>query len=207
MSDEVREWCRVAWGVPVVDTYSAEEVGYIALQCPAHEHYHVQAESVLVEILDERGAPCTPGQIGRVVITDLHNFATPLVRYDIGDYAEVGEPCPCGRTLPVLRRILGRVRNVLIARDGRRYWPAFGSRALGEIAAIRQHQFVQKAYDLVEARLVVAAPLMAQEEERLRRHVLSRLPEGFRLQIVYRENIPRGAGGKFEEFVSEIPSA
>jgi phenylacetate-CoA ligase len=207
MSDEVREWCRVVWGAPVVDTYSAEEVGYIALQCPDHEHYHVMAESVLVEVLDERGAACTPGQTGRVVITDLHNFATPLVRYDIGDYAEVGESCACGRTLPVLRRILGRVRNVLIAADGRRYWPAFGSRALSEIAAIRQHQLVQKSHHLVEVRLVVEAPLTVAEEERLRRHVLSRLPEGFELQIIYRDHIPRGAGGKFEEFVSEIASA
>ena len=114
---DLRALCREAWGVPLVDVYSAEEVGYIALQCPEHEHYHVQAESVLVEILDERGAPAPPGETGRVVVTDLHNFAMPLVRYEIGDYAEVGEPCACGRGLPVLRRIVGRVRNML--RDAR----------------------------------------------------------------------------------------
>jgi phenylacetate-CoA ligase len=204
LSPDLRALCREAWGVPLVDAYSAEEVGYIALQCPQHEHYHVQAESLLVEVLDERGAPCPPGQIGRVVVTDLHNFATPLIRYDIGDYAEVGGPCSCGRTLPVLRRIAGRVRNVLLSADGKRYWPAFGSRALADIAAIRQHQFVQKSFGLVEARLVTDAPPAPEQEEALRKRIQSRLPPGIEVKIVYCREIPRSASGKFEDFISEV---
>jgi phenylacetate-CoA ligase len=207
LAPDLRALCREAWGVPVADAYSAEEVGYIALQCPEHEHYHVQAESLLVEVLDDDGAACAPGQAGRVVLTDLHNFATPLIRYDIGDYAEPGEACACGRTLPVLKRILGRVRNVLVAPDGRRYWPAFGSRALAEFGAVRQHQLVQTARDRVEVRLVVSAPLSADEEERLRRHVLSRMPAGIGLELSYRDRIPRGAGGKYEEFLSAVATA
>ena len=207
LGSDLRALCREAWGVALADTYSAEEVGYIALQCPQHEHYHVQAESLLLEVLDEQGEPCAPGQPGRVVVTDLHNFATPLIRYELGDYAEPGPPCACGRTLPVLNRILGRVRNVLVAPDGRRYWPAFGSRALAEIAAVRQHQLVQKARDLVELRLVASAPLAAAEEEKLRRHVLSRLPAGVRLELSFHDRIARSAGGKYEEFVSELPTA
>jgi phenylacetate-CoA ligase len=201
---ETRTLCREAWGVPLTDVYSAEEVGYIALQCPLHEHYHVQSESLLVEILDERGDACAPGEVGRVVVTDLHNFALPLIRYDIGDYAEIGGACSCGRGLPVLKRIMGRVRGTLVTASGERYWPAFGSRGLAEIGSIQQHQFVQKGLDLVEARLVTTAPLTADEAERLRAHVLSRLPPGFRLQIAYRDSIPRSAGGKFEEFFSEV---
>jgi phenylacetate-CoA ligase len=101
---EVRAACREVWGVKVVDMYSAQEVGYIALQCPDHEHYHVQSENALVEVLDEKGRPCGPGETGRMVLTPLHNFAMPLIRYDVGDYGVVGEPCPCGRGLPVLTR-------------------------------------------------------------------------------------------------------
>jgi len=97
-----REAVRAAWGVPVVDMYSTREAGYLALQCPDHEHYHVQAESALVEVLNAAGHPCRAGETGRVYVTPLHNFAMPLIRYDIGDFAEVGPPCPCGRGLPVL---------------------------------------------------------------------------------------------------------
>ena len=205
LDDDTRTLCREAWGVPVADVYSAEEVGYIALQCPEHEHYHVQAESVLVEVLDERGAPCEPGQTGRVVVTDLHNFAMPLVRYDIGDFAEAGEPCSCGRGLPVLKRIAGRVRNMLVTPQGGRFWPSSGLRKQTDVPKLRQYQFVQTAPDLLEARMVVSQPLSAKEEDYLAGRIRSRLPEGIRVAVRYVEAIPRSAGGKYEEFICEVP--
>jgi phenylacetate-CoA ligase len=204
LAPDVRELCRMAWNVPVTDVYSADEVGYIALQCPEHEHYHVQSEGVLVEVLDESGKPCEPGQVGRVVVTALHNFALPLIRYELGDYAEVGEPCSCGRGLPTLKRIMGRVRNMLVTAAGERYWPTFGVRALVEIAPIAQARFVQKEYTLVEARLVTTAPLTRDQEDKLRQVVLARLPRGFQLSLVYSEEIPRSEGGKFEDFICEV---
>lgn len=204
LSSELRELAREAWDVPIADTYSAEEVGYIALQCPQHPHYHFQSESVLAEILDDAGKPCRPGEVGRLAVTSLHNFAMPIVRYDIRDYAEAGAACDCGRGLPVARRILGRVNNMLVTADGERYWPLFGMRAMLDFAEVRQHQFVQKAFDLVEARLVTAGRPPAEMEERMRRHMSARLPPGVRLEIVYVDGIPRKAGGKFEDFISEV---
>ncbi|MCW5606054.1 MAG: hypothetical protein KIT18_16045, partial [Burkholderiales bacterium] len=139
-----------------------------------------------------------------IVVTALHNFAMPLVRYEIGDYAEVGPPCPCGRGLPVLKRIIGRARNMLVTRDGKRLWPAFGSRRLAQIAPVLQHQFVQKSHDMMEARLVTVSPLTPEQERELRDHILSRLPAGFSVRFAYCESIPRSAGGKFEDFISEV---
>jgi phenylacetate-CoA ligase len=207
LDDETRALCREAWGVPVTDTYSTTETGYIALQCPDHPHYHVQSEGVLVEILDDAGAACAVGETGRVVVTDLHNFAMPLIRYDVGDFAEVGAACDCGRGLPVLRRIVGRVRNMLLTADGRRFWPAIGSRAIAEAGPIRQYQLVQKEYDLVEVRLVTAAPLTREQETQVRELVQARLPVACRIDLVYCERIARSAGGKFEDFMSEISGA
>jgi len=204
VTQELREHCRDAWGARIVDAYSTNEVGYIALQCPEHEHFHVQSEDLLVEILDDEGRPCAPGETGRVVVTTLHNFAMPLVRYDIGDYAEAGEACACGRGLPVIRRIAGRVRNMLVTADGRRYWPALGSRSIAQQAPVLQYQLAQRRLDLIEARLVTARPLDKGEEDALRQFFLSRLPPGLRLEFAYRESIPRGKGGKFEDFLSEL---
>lgn len=201
---EVRELCRQAWNVDIADMYSSNELGYIALQCPGHDHYHVMAEGVLVEVLDDAGKSCLPGTVGRVVVSSLNNFATPLLRYDLGDFAEAGSPCSCGRGLPVLRRIIGRTRNMLVTADGKRLWPGFGLRGLTEELRIRQHQLVQKTYDLIEMRLVVESPLDTMQEERLRNQLLSRAPRGFRVEIVYRDAIPRSAGGKFEDFVCEV---
>jgi phenylacetate-CoA ligase len=207
LGPEVRALVREAWDVPLTDVYSASETGYLALQCPDHEHYHVQSENVLLEVLDEAGAPSAPGQAGRVVVTPLHNFAMPLVRYDIGDYAEVGDSCPCGRGLTVLKRILGRVRNMLVTADGGKYWPVFGTRALMESAPLRQVQFVQKDYTTIEARIVAERPLMPDQEARIRERVLSMLPAGLGLRFAYVDSLPRSAGGKFEEFFSEVSVA
>jgi phenylacetate-CoA ligase len=162
---------------------------------------------VLLEVLDAAGAPCAPGEVGRVVVTPLHNFAMPLVRYDIGDYAEAGGPCDCGRGLPVLKRILGRVRNVLVTADGKRYWPAFGMLALSKIAPVLQHQFVQKSYELVEARLVLGARLTAAQEAQFRAHIQSLLPPGMRVELVCCDRIERSASGKFEDLVSEVSAS
>ena len=112
----LRRECLEQWNVPITDCYSSQELGYIALQCPQREAYHVMAESVFVEILAADGRPCEPGETGRLVVTSLHNFAMPLIRYEVRDYAEVGRPCPCGRGLPAIARILGRSRN-MVERD------------------------------------------------------------------------------------------
>lgn len=202
----VREACRRVWNVPVADVYSSEELGNIALQCPDHEHHHVQAENVLVEVLDDAGRGCAPGQVGKVVVTQLHNFATPMIRYDIGDYAEVGGPCPCGRGLPVLKHIMGRVRNMLTLPSGERLWPSFGDTGYTDIAPIRQFQFVQKTPGDLEMRLVADRPLTASEEEQLKNLVDSRMGHPFALTLTYHDEIARSAGGKFEDFKSEIDS-
>ena len=199
---------REAFGVEVVDNYSAQEVGYIALQCPDHEHYHVMTEDLLVEILDDEGKPCQPGQVGKVVVTTLHNFAMPLLRYEIGDYAEVGEPCPCGRGLPVLRRILGRQRNLFVLPDGRRRWPALElDPATAGSLPVSQFQVIQRTLHDVEVKLVASRPLSPDEETLLRSHVAEWLGYEFRVTFHYVDDIPRSAGGKYEDFRCEVSAS
>jgi phenylacetate-CoA ligase len=96
LSDAVRELCRAAWSVPVTDVYSSDEVGYIALQCPDREHCHVQAESLMVEVLDVDGRSCSAGETGRVVVTASLDFVLPLLRCEPGDYAEAGRAARAG---------------------------------------------------------------------------------------------------------------
>jgi phenylacetate-CoA ligase len=203
---DLRKFAREIGGVKVVDMYTARETGYIALQCPDHEHYHVQSENLYVEILDDAGQHCTPGNIGRVVVTTLHNFATPLIRYDIGDYAQVGAPCPCGRGLPVLERILGRVRNMLVLPDGGRHWPLIGADDVHRLAPVLQQQVAQVGPEEIEVRLVVARPLTREEEKAVAAHIGAALRYPFRIALRYLDAVPRGPTGKFEEFVCEIPA-
>lgn len=201
---DLRQLCREIWNVTLVDMYTCEEAGYIALQCPLHEYYHVQAESLMVEILGERGAPCKAGEVGKVVITTLHNFAMPLIRYELGDYAEPGPACPCGRGPPVIKRIMGRARNVLRLPDGRRYFPSFPAEAWASVAPIRQLQLVQKSLADIEVRLVMERSLTPDEERRLTAAFHRTLGYPFAIRFAYVESIARGGSFKFEDFVSEL---
>jgi phenylacetate-CoA ligase len=204
-TDETRRWCRDVFGVDLADIYSAREVGYMALQCPDHHHYHVQSESVLVEILDADNCPCRPGEAGRVVVTTLLNFAAPLLRYEIGDLAEVGGPCSCGRGLPVLNRILGRVRNTLQVPSGDRIWPVLNLQEAAQAIPFKQIQLVQQTHEEIEVRLVPEGSPSAEDEQKFAAAINKFLLFPFRIFFNYMDEIPRSPGGKYEDFMSMVP--
>jgi phenylacetate-CoA ligase len=204
LSEDTRRVCRAAWGVEVADLYSTQEVGYIAFQCAAGS-YHVQAESCLVEILDEAGTRCAPGQVGRIVVTPLQNLAMPLIRYAVMDYAEVGEPCACGRTLPVLRRIVGRQRNMARRPDHSRFWPSFPADRWMGLAPVRQIQLAQTALDGIEVRLVMAGDLTSNQKAALAASLAQTLGYPYRFTFRVIEEIPRHPNGKFEDFICTVP--
>lgn len=202
----LREECSARLGVPLKDLYTCREIGYLALECPDHAHYHVQAETVLVEILDEQDRPCAAGEVGRVVVTPLHNFAMPLIRYALGDYAEAGPPCPCGRTLPVLSRIVGRARNMLRLAGGNGKWIVMEplEKRMRDLP-VQQYQLVQRAFGEIEVRVVPGRPLTAADEDAIRATLWGPCgAEGCRLSFIYVETIPRSDGGKYEDFMSEV---
>ena len=203
-----REACLAAWNVPIRDAYTAREVGYVALQCPEHEVYHIQSESALVELLDDSGAPCRPGDIGRVVVTPLHNFAMPLIRYDIGDRAEAGAPCGCGRGLPVVKRILGREQNMLVMPNGEEYWPLLSSedlRQLMSIAPVRRYQLVQKNPSSLELKVETEKPLDARQIDGLKAWVGKKFDPALEVSVSRVESLDPDASGKFFDVISERP--
>jgi len=203
-----RELFRKAWGVEAHDIYSSEEIGFMAVQCPTAEHYHVQSEHVLLEVLDDNGQPCKPGEVGRVVVTTLNNFAKPLIRYVIGDYAEVGSACACGRGLPVINRVVGRVRNMFMRPDGQVFWPVMpdpGEEFSSKMPAVRQYQYVQKALDWIEIRVALEGdPYPADMEAAIMKAMQKTYGYPFRITFAYMKEIPSRGREKYEEFLSEL---
>jgi phenylacetate-coenzyme A ligase PaaK-like adenylate-forming protein len=206
VSDHARRLVEQAWGVQLKDSYSCEEAGYLTIQCPEHDVYHVQSENVLLEVVDDDGRPCGPGEVGRVLITSLHNFATPLIRYELGDYAEVGAPCACGRGLPVITRVLGRKRNRLIMPDGRSEFPYLGDheefRAI--TTKVREFQYIQRSVEVIEKLMVVSEPLTPEEEAAQKALIAKNFRHPFEIRLTYLDEIPKRGAGKFEEFISEV---
>jgi phenylacetate-CoA ligase len=204
VSDELRQSCLKAFGAKLVDCYSSQEVGTIALECPQTGLYHVQSESLIVEVLRDDGSQCQPGEVGRVVVTDLHNFANPLIRYDTGDYAQVGPVCPCGRGLPTLSRIIGRRRNMVVLPDGSRHWPIVGMHKFESTGiSVRQFQVIQTSLQRIEVKLVVDRLPSPEQEHALVDVVQKALGHSFEIALTYVGSISTPAG-KFEEFVSAV---
>jgi len=103
----------------VIQYYGLTEVGIAAWECSAHRGYHINAESVLVEFIDDEGRVAADMD-GRVYVTSLSRRATPIIRYFTGDVAtRSDDECPCGRGLPLMKNIQGRIVDFLLTVDGR----------------------------------------------------------------------------------------
>jgi phenylacetate-CoA ligase len=202
---DLRAEAQQLWQARLVDVYSCEELGPIALQCPSREHYHVQAENLYVELLRDDGTPCRPGELGRVVVSALHNFPMPLLRYDLGDYAVAGGACMCGRGLPVLEKIVGRVRNMARDPDGRHFRPAIAFGGWLEVAPIRKLQLVQHTLTDIEFRYEMERELSAIERERLTTLLTGSFGYPFAFAFSRVARIERAPGEKYEDFVSLLP--
>lgn len=204
----LRRLIRDVWNVELVDIYSCGEFGSLAFQCPDQpECHHVQAESVYLEVLNDDGSLCAPGEPGRVVVTDLHNFAMPMIRYELGDVAIPGPPCRCGRGLPVLTQVLGRYRNMAVDPAGRRFYPAIRTERVLACAPIRQLQMLQLRPDLIEFRYAMDRDLIPAEMDSLRLQLAEAFMYPFELRATRVDAVERAASGKFEEFISLVAAS
>jgi phenylacetate-CoA ligase len=207
LDEATREACRAAFGVEIADTYGAQEVDHIAAQCPTCGEYHISADTAIVEILRADGSAAAPGEIGRVVVTSLYNYAMPFIRYEIGDMAEVGSPAPsCGRGLPTLRRILGRARQMFRFRDGSAVWPVSARFNLPEFLPHEQFQVVQTDFDHVEILYVPDGSDRPINLPALTQQVRSALRQPVEVSVRPVPQIARGEGGKYEDCVSLVPT-
>jgi phenylacetate-CoA ligase len=141
-----RKLIEESFGCKVFDKYGSREFSGIAYECEAHTGHHVVGEGYIVEILKD-GRPAAPGEVGEVVVTDLNNYCLPFIRYRIGDLAEAvdnGVVCACGRGLPRIGRIEGRVQSIIIGSKGQYVPGTFFAHLLKDYDhAIRQFQIVQ----------------------------------------------------------------
>lgn len=209
LTPSMRRRIERTFGVPVHQNYGLNEIGRVAVRCPAGR-YHVHTEHCIVEIVDDEGRTCPPGRTGRVVVTALANPTMPLIRYDTDDVAEaVDGPCPCGRSLPAFGELSGRYSRIAYLPDHTLAYVGALREALEQTpdeltVHMRQYQIHQYRDNHFELRLRTIGPMPAGFEMRIDqawRDAVgeSRLP----LTITRVEEIERSPGGKFLDFTSD----
>lgn len=198
----IRRDLEGAWGCRVFDQYGAVEGCVLASQCDEGS-YHVSPDVGIVEILRPDGTPAPPGEVGEVVVTGLLNRLQPLIRYRIGDVAAWAkeQACACGREMPILRGIEGRLEDLCVTRDGRQLL-RFDTVFKG-VEAIREGQIVQESLDRFLIRVVPTAAFSERDRERLR-HNMALHVEGVDVEVVLLDAIPRTASGKFRPVISRV---
>jgi phenylacetate-CoA ligase len=160
-----------------------------------------------VEVVKPDGSACAPGEVGQLVATSLYNFAMPIIRYRFNDFVVMGEPCTCGRTLPVIAKILGRERGVFYFEDGTSLLPEFRTEAFRQLAGTPYWQVAQTSVDRVEVRLKQPKSLTSDDKDRLRDYIRQNLDRRIEIDIRIVEEFSRSQGGKFYPVVREFPAA
>jgi phenylacetate-CoA ligase len=198
LNGDQRRLISEVFNAPIVDEYGCGEVGAIAYGCD-EGRLHVMTENVSLEILGADGVPVGSGEVGEVVVTDLTNFAMPLIRYRLGDRAEQGDACGCGLGFPTIARVMGRIHDVVFTPAGRRWHGEkvdyLMSQLFGEVGGFSQYQVIQREADLLEVRLVADDEIPEELKTRIARYVRDRL-DGMRVEVFRVERIERAASGK-----------
>jgi phenylacetate-coenzyme A ligase PaaK-like adenylate-forming protein len=197
-----------AFGPHVFETYGSRETMLIAAECEAHDGLHLSEENLLVEIARD-GEPVQGAEIGDVLVTDLHNYGMPFIRYQNGDIARMGSPAPCrcGRGLRKLERIEGRRADTL--RDGQGepipgiVFHVLLSDAREEI--VRQFQAVQRARGDILLRVVRGQDWSQQRFDAVVRRIEKYL-RGLPLEVEYWDAIAPAPNGKMRTIIAERAS-
>lgn len=203
LSPEIRQLCHDAFGARVIDSYGCQEMGKLAIQCDQSEHYHMCLSNVLFEVLDDNGQHVAPGESGRVVLTSLFNYATPFIRYDIGDYASLGNgPCQCGRSLPVVTSIVGRRRNMVTLPDGEKRWLSGSVLAeLGSLVHAKQSRLIQQTLNRFELHFVANGNTAGFDPKTIALRAAELIHPDITLEPIQVDVLGRSSGGKFEDVV------
>ena len=196
-----------AFGCPVFNTYGCREFMLLAAECPEHAGLHVSADHVVLETIDDAGR-AVHGTSGDVVVTDLHNYGMPFVRYRNGDRATYSaKTCPCGRGLPLLGSIDGRVLDTIDTVDGRHVPGEFFVYAMLEMHSIKQYLVVQTAIDEIEMQVVKDGAVTTDERTTIEQKVGGVVGPTSRIVVRQVDAIAPSRSGKRRVTVSLVNAA
>lgn len=204
--DSERKVIEAVFGCSVTNRYGCEEVGLIGSECEVHSGMHLNAEHVFVEFVREDGSWASPGEEGKIVVTDLMNHGMPLIRYVVGDLGVPSErACSCGRGLPIMERLTGRTADFLKRRDGSQVAGiSLVEKTLTAIVGIGQLQIIQEALDSFVLNVVPAVDFSKDTEEQLRQVFHAEFGADARIDVRLVERLTQERNSKYRFSICKV---
>ncbi|MFW6055848.1 MAG: phenylacetate--CoA ligase family protein [Chloroflexota bacterium] len=209
LTERQREVLDEVFGGQQYVRYGSNELHEVAGQCEVCGGLHILAEDFIIEVVDDSGAPVAPGERGRFLITALHNYGMPFIRYENGDIGSLFEgSCPCGRGLPLLDVPIGRTREYMYSSRGARV-DAMDVRVESLLPpGVVQWQLIQEDYERFMLRAVPVEQPVAKEwprvEAQLSNLLKKRLDSPVSVEVQLVDHIEMNLSGKRLSFVSNI---
>ncbi len=191
-----------------MDLYATAEAYGIAWECPRHSGYHINADSLIVEFVRD-GRPAKVGEPGHIVVTSLYQYAMPLIRYDFEDIGiPTDKKCPCGRALPLMAMIQGRVDDFVTLRNGT-IIPPIGTFAdvINCEQDVLEFLVIQEDYDLIVVKLVINAENDLDLIERVRHGIEELIQHEAVVKVEIVNQIDRGNDVKLRRIISKVSSS
>ena len=201
-----REVIEEVFSCRVFDRYGCRETSIIASECDRHTGLHVCAENIYLEVIAD-SRPAVPGQLGKIVITDLMNYGMPFIRYQIEDVGKASETrdCPCGRGLPLMEMAAGRVTDFLTTPDGKIISGASLTIFLiANTPGLAQAQFYQERKDEIVLRLVKGEKFTDESLKFLQTEIPKFFGPSVRYELQFVDEITVEASGKYRFSISKL---
>lgn len=201
LDDVMREDISSAFGVQVLDQFGCVEVGRTAWECPHRDGYHMDIDSVIIELLKGDEA-VGEGEIGEVVYTCLYNHAMPLIRYRVGDLAiATNEKCSCGRSLPLLKKIVGRKDDLIVTESGHLVSPITFAIVMKYKKEVKNYRIIQNPNGRIEVLIELIVPLSEMLERTIVQEIQQIVGRGIDVEVTCGE-IPPDKSGKLRSVIS-----
>lgn len=204
VGQKTREKINAAFGVEMADSYATIESGMIAWQCQLLKGYHINIDTVVLEFL-HNGKPARAGHPGRVVVTNLHSYAMPIIRYELGDVCTPAESlCPCGNQLPLMSVVEGRIDDMVKTPSGKVISPNSITNVMEAVDGIGQFRIIQEEKNLMVVK-IVAGPGFSQDTPLKAQDLLRELVgDDMRIEVRMVSEISKEHTGKIRAVISKV---